>query len=119
MRLMLWVMYYSLIVLPSAHGALDPKTYITNQMHDWYKTLIDPSTGKNCCGESVCRPIEYRLKEGHYEVFIDKNYFSKGDDTWAVVPEYKIIYGKNPTGSGVACWVPEQGVLCFMPGFSI
>ncbi|HLI13237.1 MAG TPA: hypothetical protein VKY65_16715 [Alphaproteobacteria bacterium] len=75
----------------------------------WFQSLRQPGTGFLCCSISDCRPTDSRIKDGHYEAWIDHK--------WISVPADKILQRTdNPTGQAVVCWTPRLGILCFVPG---
>lgn len=83
----------------------------------FYRSLRQPGTGILCCSESDCRTVKTRLHDGREEIFIDKNKFPGGDNTWVAVPDNRRLAPRdNPTGEPVACWTPGDGVLCFLRG---
>jgi hypothetical protein len=83
----------------------------TGPIHDWFQSLEVPGTNTSCCSEADCRPVDYRLADKGYEVFIENE--------WRAVPEDRVLHGKtNPTGRGILCRMPYSGViLCFVPGW--
>lgn len=95
--------------------------------HDrWYESLTRPDfPGQSCCSLQDCKPVDYRInKDGHYEVFIDPHVFTYNNEGavggWITVPDARVIHDKkvlqsNPFGRGVACWMPQLGVICFVP----
>ena len=75
----------------------------------WYEGLQQPKTGMSCCSIADCRPTEYRIKDNHYEVYIDTK--------WLPVPPDKILHRyDNPTGRAIVCWTPALGIMCFVQG---
>jgi len=43
--------------------------------------------------------------------------FDPGTGEWVPVPPEKILpKPDNPTGEPVTCWMPGQGVMCFIEG---
>ena len=74
----------------------------------WYRALTNPQTHASCCGEADCRPTDVRIRDDHYEAFID--------DKWLTVPPSKILTtSDNPTGRAVVCYSKSLGILCFVP----
>ena len=106
------VFLHPLMAAPPSDMNLSP------EIKDWYHSLTRPDyPGASCCSYYTdCREVEYRVKDNHYEVFIDRKSFSDGIDEWVEVPTNKILARENPTGRGVACWMHALGVLCFVPG---
>lgn len=108
------------IAAPPADMAPDPV------LRDWFHSLLQPGTQHPCCDVSDCRFVEFRIRDGHYEVEIEG---------WRYVVEPSLIIPgiANPTGKGVACYTygvfqppPPPGVprdrpqdivdiLCFVP----
>ena len=73
----------------------------------WFESLRQPDTGTPCCSLADCRPTEYRIRDGYYEVEIL--------GLWLPVPSARVLTrGDNPTGHAVVCWLPTEGVLCFV-----
>lgn len=85
--------------------------YAHDGMHDdWMKSLMRPDVGGSCCNLTDCRVTEARLTKEGWEAM---NQLGQ----WVKVPNEKIIRGKdNPTGRPVLCWLPGQGVMCFVEG---
>jgi hypothetical protein len=97
----------------------------------WFRSLMVPGSQRPlgqpmpCCSGADCANVEMRERDGHFEVFIDRETFpdSKTDanqghapNDWVVVPEAAILHGKdNPTGGPVACWY-RRGIPCFVEG---
>ena len=73
----------------------------------WFNSLRQPWTNALCCSMADCRPVESRLSDGHYEALIEGE--------WRRVPDHLILNrSDNPTGSAIACWTPQVGILCFV-----
>jgi hypothetical protein len=74
----------------------------------WFQTLRQPGTGISCCSIADCRQTEYRTSElGRYEALIEGR--------WMDVPPEKVLdHTENPTGRAVVCYLPGQGIMCFV-----
>lgn len=73
----------------------------------WFDDLRQPGTGTPCCSVADCRPTRYRIRDGHYEVEIL--------GLWLPVPHDRVLdRSDNPTGHAIVCWLPTEGVLCFV-----
>ena len=108
------------IAAPPADMARDPV------LRDWFHSLLQPGTQHLCCDVSDCHFVEFRIRDGHYEVEIEG---------WRYVVQPSLIIPgiTNPTGKGVACYtygvfqpppppeVPRDrpqdivDILCFVP----
>jgi hypothetical protein len=96
----------------------DPNSPISQ----WFNSLVDPINRVGCCGEADCRPTEARqTPAGHWEAVLDpKNYPDYGltDSEWLTVPDDRILrHTENPVGRAVMCWMPGEGILCFVPPY--
>src|SRR5262249_12775911 len=107
-----------------AHDMSDPDA-------DWYRSLKVPGdmgdslAGSSCCTgpndpNPDCRNVEVRVRDGHWEAFIDSVTFpdvviadkpgwtqpllGHAPNDWVPVPDNVIIRRDNPTGRPVACW---------------
>jgi hypothetical protein len=65
--------------------------------HEWYTGLRSP-TGVDCCGESDCHPVSYRLNPhtGRQEI--------NANDKWHPVEHDKVLPFPSPDGRVHACW---------------
>jgi len=73
----------------------------------WFQSLRQPGTGISCCSIADCRQTEYRTGRDGYEALIDGQ--------WLAVPPEKVLdHTENPTGRAVVCYLPGQGILCFV-----
>lgn len=89
------------ILLISAPLGADPA------LAPWYQSLRQPDTGVSCCSIADCRPADARLGPEGYEALIDGN--------WVPVPPDKVLqHIENPTGRAVVCYLPSQGIMCFV-----
>jgi hypothetical protein len=85
------------------------------QFADWYMSLTRPGGG-SCCSLSDGRTTDVRVRDGHYEAWIDER-FPYGEQVkgWVEIkPEAVLNRTDNPTGEPVVFWTPYQGVLCFV-----
>lgn len=88
---------------PDADPALAP----------WFQGLQSPS-GASCCSLADCRPVDSRVKDGHYEALTEAG--------WIAIPADKIIHPKsNPVGRAVLCASPAQPdlIFCFAPPLEV
>lgn len=81
----------------------------------WYNSLRQPQDGISCCSLADCRPVEMQLGKDHYWIFVGRQ-FTAGPNKWMQVPDNVILHVPNNAGQPVACWSPESGLLCFVPG---
>jgi hypothetical protein len=99
--LVLW-----LLGLPAPANA-EPPPDADPALKPWFEELRQPGTGAPCCSIADCREAIYRIRDGHYEVEIL--------GLWMPVPDNRVIDGEaNPTGHAVVCWLPTEGVMCFV-----
>lgn len=96
--------------------ATPDKAFPEGPLNNWYKSLKSPLTGLTCCDISDCEPVDWRIADDHYEVYIDNR--------WWTVPKGVVLENTvNPTGGAVACWSRYTLELdgspkfyCFVPG---
>lgn len=63
----------------------------------WFQSLTDPTTGGGCCSQADCRPVEYRVAAGHYEVLIGPQFGSDVTPHWETVdPAHVLQKTDNP-----------------------
>lgn len=73
----------------------------------WFQSLRQPGTGILCCSLSDCRATSSRTTPGGYEALIDNR--------WLPVPPNRVLeHTPNPTGRAIVCYLPGQGILCFV-----
>ena len=102
-RLALYVAF--LLIYSSASAA--PPENADQRLAPWFQSLKQPGSGMSCCSIADCRQVEYRTSGGHYEALIQEQ--------WMMVPDDKVLQHQiNPTGHGVVCYTPWQGILCFV-----
>jgi hypothetical protein len=96
------------VFLVIARGALAaPPENADPTLGPWYQSLKQPGSGVSCCSIADCRQVDYRTEGDHYEALIDGK--------WLLVPPERVLaHETNPTGHGVVCWTPWQGILCFV-----
>lgn len=73
----------------------------------WFQGLKQPGTGASCCSIADCRQVDYRTEGDHYQALIEGKWLD-------VPPDRVLAHQLNPTGRGVVCWTPWQGILCFV-----
>ena len=84
----------------------------------WFQGLTHPGTNKPCCSLADCRPVQYRVIDGHFQAFIGDEFprWSNPPHSWVDVPDSHVLHRPdNPTGEGVACWFQGE-VVCFIEG---
>jgi hypothetical protein len=66
--------------------------------HDWYTGLQSPMTGKSCCNDRDCRPVEHRYNPtlGRLEVEVQGHWFPVDPATILTLP--------SPDGGVHACY---------------
>ncbi|MBX3500453.1 MAG: hypothetical protein KF889_13470 [Alphaproteobacteria bacterium] len=79
------------------------------EMHDWYRTLRHPFTGRLCCDNRDCRPTRaYVDDEGYWRAMLDGH--------WVLVPDDVVLKNASPDGRSHIC-ANERGVIfCFVGG---
>ena len=91
----------------AAQALAAPPENADQRLAPWYQSLKQPGSGVSCCSIADCRQVDYRVSEGHYEALIESR--------WMTVPDDKVLqHEANPTGHGVVCYTPWQGILCFV-----
>ena len=91
----------------AAHALAAPPENADPSLAPWFQSLKQPGSGVSCCSIADCRQVEYRMSGGHYEALIERD--------WMAVPDDKVLQHQiNPTGHGVVCYTPWQGILCFV-----
>jgi hypothetical protein len=97
-------------VLP-ALGAPPPDADPT--LAPWFQGLTSPSGG-SCCSLADCRPVDSRVRAGHYEALTEAG--------WIPIPDDKVIHPRsNPVGRAVLCASPVQPdlIYCFAPPIEV
>jgi hypothetical protein len=73
----------------------------------WFQSLRQPGTGTSCCSIADCRMTEYRTTRSGYEALVGKK--------WLPVPPDRVLqHTTNPTGRAIVCYLPGEGILCFV-----
>ena len=88
----------------AAHDGSDP-------LAAWYRSLTD-AEGKSCCLPRDCAPAAARMKEGHWEVWIQP--YDAGS-RWVIVPDRAMLRRENPDGRPILCRTPNGFIRCFVP----
>lgn len=91
------------------------------ELNDWYKTL---KSGRGpCCDGSDTEtrhltPDQWRIVDGHYQVFINQFMDGSGQSSWVEVPDEAVIHDPNLAGEAVVwpIWGTNPRVRCFIPG---
>lgn len=108
---MRWLIAF-LVFLIALSAQAAPPEHTDPALHEFFESQKIPSTSISCCSVSDGRVVEYRIRNGHFEVNLTKEAFEFLDDTqvgWKAVDDRSVISGKdNPIGKAVA-WVAKQG----------
>ena len=97
----------ALMVLVCRAAVAAPPDNPAPGLSPWYNSLRQPGTNMLCCSVADCRPTLSRLRNNHYEAFIEGQ--------WRVVPDDKVLQRiEYPTGHAVVCWTEGAGILCFV-----
>ena len=94
-----------------------------------YKAWIEAQPtphGGSCCSEADGREVDYRVRDGHYEVrFVHPEDIADRPPVsgrWYPVPDEAVLRSANPAGVGIAWWYPgldfmQHGspIRCFAP----
>lgn len=119
-----WAVFLLLIGCPFPAGSAppagaDPSSAIANWFHD---LEVPGKPGTICCSIADCRPVLWRERGGHYEVWIDHKTFDDEaingivPDDWVIVPDATVIHRTdNPMGEAVACFYRGE-LRCFVAG---
>lgn len=83
-------------------------------LRNWYESLREPRNGYPCCSIADCRTTRARRGPRGWEVLVDQR-FRASTEFWIPVPPEKTLTIENPTGQAVACYLPEAGLICFVP----
>ena len=83
----------------------DPPENADPAYAEWFRDLKTPDGLSGCCSISDCRPVAYRITDGSYEAFLDRESFPFLDqEKWTKVPRTSIVQRQdNPLGKPVAC----------------
>jgi hypothetical protein len=106
-------LYYSMAAIMlaalvhAAPGRAAPPENADPNLAPWFQSLRQPGTGISCCSVADCRMTDYRTTAAGYEALIDNK--------WLDVPPARVLqHTSNPTGRAIVCYVPGQGILCFV-----
>lgn len=112
------ILLLGLVFIPAPSSRSAPPPNADPALAPWFKSLRQPKTGTSCCDLADCRPVQYRIVNGHYQAFIGGE-FSRWQNPpyqWMDVPETSVLHRHdNPTGEGVACWA-GGAIICFIEG---
>ena len=110
---MKWAVVFLCLLTPAfAHDHEHP------ELNEWMKTL----QGKGpCCDGSDAKhltDVEWRTKDGHYQVYINQYSDDKGAFLWVDVPDDAVVKGPNLDGRTLVwpIWGLIPTIRCFMPG---
>ena len=91
----------------AASAAPPPGTNPNDPMATWFRDLMRPDTNTSCCDASDCRRVNSRMTPTGWDARIG--------NTWIPVPPDRVLRQSNPTGEAVACYLPNLGIICFVP----
>lgn len=95
------------LLLGSIPARAAPPDNVDPSLAPWFQSLRQPGTGILCCSLADCRATSYRTTQGGYEALIDNK--------WLPVPPDRVLeHTSNPTGRAIVCYLPGQGILCFV-----
>ena len=95
------------LVLGTIPARAAPPDNVDPSLAPWFQSLRQPGTGILCCSLSDCRATAYRTTRDGYEALIDNK--------WLAVPPGRVLeHTANPTGRAIVCYLPGQGILCFV-----
>jgi hypothetical protein len=88
---------------------------------EWYKSL---RSGKGYCCDGSSQetvhltPDQWRIVDGHYEVFLNQFHDGSGESIWVTVPDDAVIHEPNLAGETIVwpIWGSEPRIRCFLPG---
>lgn len=84
-----------------------PPIDVDPSLAPWFQSLRQPGTGASCCSIADCRMTEYRTTRSGYEALVGKK--------WLPVPPGRVLqHTTNPTGRAIVCYLPGEGILCFV-----
>jgi len=94
---------------------LEPyKEWITTQ-HDQYQIpCCDIGDGRPVDADMITMIDPDHMKRTHWRAHVTPAHFPGEADHWIIVPDEKIIVGKNPIGSPIL-WLYHGLVQCFAP----
>jgi hypothetical protein len=101
-------------VLAAMPAFAAPPEHPDPALRGWFESLRSPRTGAPCCSVADCRPTLARRGSDGWEVMIDER-FRASTIFWIPVPADKVLAIENPTGQAIACYLPEAGLMCFVP----
>lgn len=89
-------------------------------MHDYREWIETQHTqfGAWCCTVADGRPVDARVHEGHWQIFVTEEKFPRSPRGWTDVPDAAVVREPNPVGVPIA-WVLGGRVLCFAPSSGI
>jgi hypothetical protein len=90
-------------------AAPPPNTAPNPALHAWFESLKQPGTQQPCCSISDCRFMDYKERNGHFEVTIEG---------WPyAVPDQAVLRMiGNPTAQAVVCYGYASFGLPASPG---
>ena len=96
-----------------AHDAARP------DLTPWFESL---ASGKGpCCDGTDSKhltDVEWRVKSGHYQVYLNQYEDGSGQNLWVDVPDEAVVRGPNRDGQTLVwpVWGTTPWVRCFLPG---
>ena len=95
------------LILGAISARAAPPDNVDPSLAPWFQSLRQPGTGILCCSLADCRATSYRTTHDGYEALIDNK--------WLTVPPGRVLeHTANPTGRAIVCYLPGQGILCFV-----
>jgi hypothetical protein len=108
---MLAVSFVPAMAAPPAPGSEDAA--IMGPFIEWVETQ-HTGTGSWCCNVSDGRPVEARMSNGGWEIYVTSEKFPGTKPGWMRVPVHALLSGYNPVGVPIA-WVMRGQIFCFAP----
>jgi hypothetical protein len=125
---MIRLVMFAFLVVGSASAAMaapPPGSDPDGPLARWFESLRNPTSGMMCCSLADCRPVDYRIGAGHYEVRLRRSIeLPDPPARWFTVPDDRVIrHHDNPTGEAIACYYIERdesritnvNFYCFLP----
>jgi hypothetical protein len=108
------------MAMPPAPGSEDAqimepyKAWITTRRDRYENPCCDLGDGRPVDADTVTVVDPDRVRRTHWRAHVTPAHFPGEPDHWIIVPDEKIIVGKNPTGSPIL-WLYHGLVQCFAP----
>jgi hypothetical protein len=112
----------TLIATTTAYSAappIDSEDYAIMKPYEaWIRGQYTADHKQWCCSIADGRPVEARMVDGHWQVFVTPEKFEGSTRGWLDVPDSAVLRGENPVGVPIA-WVIRDKLYCFAPGNQI